>query len=438
MEGLIVFTRYPQPGKVKTRLIPSLGAEGAAELHHWMAIRTLTQARRLSREASVSLEVRFEGASEALMREWLGPDLTHLAQGEGDLGRRLGRAFQEAFAAGRPRVVIIGTDCPELSWRRIDRAFAELAHHDLVLGPAKDGGYYLIGLRRAASSSRMSDLFSDISWSTDQVLKQTMERAKGMGLSFNLLEPLSDVDRPEDLALWQPGTGVPPPAYLSIIIPARNEGQEIGPTLDAAAHGSHLEILVVDGESEDQTAEIARSRGATVLSCPPGRARQMNQGAALANGDVYLFLHADTHLPAGFDAQIRQALAKPRLPGGAFSLRIDAPWPSLRAIEHLANWRSRWLQLPYGDQAIFVRSDVFWELGGVPEMPIMEDFELARRMKRRGPISILSEPVLTSARRWRALGVARTTLINQMVIIAYHLGIPPGRIARWYRRNQKA
>jgi len=224
-ERLIIFTRYPEPGKVKTRLIPTLGAEGAAELHHWMAVRTLAQVRRfLGQSAGArSIEVRFEGGSQAMMRQWLGPDLEYRPQGEGDLGRRLGRAFKQAFAAGMERVVIIGTDCPGLTWQRIQKALEEMERRNLVLGPAKDGGYYLIGLRRVASCKKIGELFSDIPWSTDQVLRETVGRAKGLGLSFALLEPLPDVDRPEDLALWQQEAGVPPPAYMSIILPARNE-----------------------------------------------------------------------------------------------------------------------------------------------------------------------------------------------------------------------
>jgi len=119
--------------------------------------------------------------------------------------------------------------------------------------------------------------------------------------------------------------------------------------------------------------------------------------------------------------------------GGAFELSIDAPSPSLRRIERLANWRSRRLQLPYGDQGIFMRADVFWGLGGFPDMAIMEDFEMVRKLGRRGKIAIVPEPVVTSGRRWLALGVGRTTLINQMVIAAYLLGVSPSRIARWYR-----
>ncbi len=435
-QRLILFTRYPEPGKTKTRLIPALGDGGAAELHHWMAVRTLAQARRFLAQKTVSAEVRFDGGTRTLMRKWLGPDLPCRLQGEGHLGSRMARAFEEAFAAGMQKVVIVGTDCPGLTARDIEEAFYEVQRKDVVLGPATDGGYYLIALGREISSDAIPQLFSGIAWGTGEVLSQTVKTAEGLGLAVALLEPLADVDRPEDLSLWEmEGAGIFPPGRISVIIPALNEAEGIEATLREAERGSNLEIIVADGQSQDGTEQIARSRGAIVLTTPTGRASQMNAGAALATGDILLFLHADTRLPLGFDVLIRQALAQPNTVGGAFELSIDAPFPGLRRIERLANWRSRRLHLPYGDQGIFMRADVFWGLGGFPDLAIMEDFEMARRLGRRGNIAIVPEPVVTSARRWLARGVGRTTLINQMVIAAYYLGVPPARIARWYRRK---
>ena len=197
-----------------------------------------------------------------------------------------------------------------------------------------------------------------------------------------------------------------------------------------------MEVLVVDGGSHDGTVQVAQSLGVKVLSAPHGRARQMNMGAKVATGGILLFLHADTFLPAGFDAMVRTALATSRGPvAGAFKLRINAPLRSLRLIERGVNWRSRWLQMPYGDQAIFLKSEIFHAIDGFPDLTIMEDFELMRRLRRLGHIVIIPVPVLTSGRRWLRLGVFKTTLINQLVIIAYLLGVPVERIARWYRRQ---
>lgn len=197
-----------------------------------------------------------------------------------------------------------------------------------------------------------------------------------------------------------------------------------------------MEVIVVDGGSQDSTVQMAQSLGVKVLSAPAAtRACQMNAGAKTATGDILLFLHADTRLPSGFDTLVRKALFAASTAAGAFELGIDASLPSLRLIERGVNWRSRWLQMPYGDQAIFLKTKVFHTIDGFPKLPIMEDFELMRRLRRLGRIVIIPVPVLTSGRRWLQNGVFKTTLINQVVIIAYLLGVPPERIVRWYRRS---
>lgn len=191
----------------------------------------------------------------------------------------------------------------------------------------------------------------------------------------------------------------------------------------------------MDGGSQDNTVELAQSWDVKVLSAAIGRACQMNAGAKIATGDILLFLHADTRLPPGFDTLVRTLATQPDTVAGAFALQIDAKLWSLRLIEMGVNWRSRWLQMPYGDQAIFLKSAIFHKIGRFSDLPMMEDFELMRRLRRIGRIAIIPVPVLTSGRRWLQKGVFKTTLINQIAIIAYLLGVSPKRIVRWYRRH---
>ncbi|MGF1479219.1 MAG: TIGR04283 family arsenosugar biosynthesis glycosyltransferase [Cyanophyceae cyanobacterium] len=231
---------------------------------------------------------------------------------------------------------------------------------------------------------------------------------------------------------------------ISIIVPVLNEAAQIQATLRSLtapqstdlSRNNELEIIVVDGGSSDHTGEIARSLGARVIGSPPGRANQMNRGAAVATKNVLLFLHADTRLPSNYPTLVEAALATPTTAAGAFELKIDAPGRLLRFVERMVNWRSRLLSLPYGDQALFLRADVFKDVGGFASLPIMEDFELVRRLQQRGRIHIVPAAVLTSARRWQKLGIIRTTLINQVTIAGYFLGIPPATLARWYRAPQ--
>ncbi|MCL1463987.1 TIGR04283 family arsenosugar biosynthesis glycosyltransferase [Argonema galeatum] len=248
---------------------------------------------------------------------------------------------------------------------------------------------------------------------------------------------------------------------ISIIIPVLNEANNITKTVLLVKDAVNVEVIVVDGGSQDETVAIVNSLGIKLLSSPPQRAKQMNAGAALASGDILLFLHADTLLPANFDTMVRQTLAgekcKENSPiqnpifspplkrggwggsqppiAGAFELGINSKIRGIRLVEKMVNLRSRFFSLPYGDQAIFLKADVFRDIGGFPELPIMEDFVFIRRLRELGKIEIVPVPVLTSGRRWQKLGVLKTTLINQIMIIGYFLGISPKKLARFYRRK---
>lgn len=433
-ERLIIFTRYPEPGKTKTRLIPAIGAEAAACLQQQMTEHTVAQAQSLASQREVELEICFAGGNERLLRSWLGLDLRYRSQATGDLGERMAEAFRQAFQEGMQRVVIIGIDCPGVDALLLNKAFETLADQDLVLGPAIDGGYYLIGLRRF-----VPQLFQGVHWSTDQVLQQTVEIASSQDLTVGYLPTLEDVDRAEDLAVWERVSGTPVAELenlkISVIIPVLNEAEAIAKTITQAQQATNTEIIVVDGGSSDDTVPIARSLGVQVISSQPGRAVQMNAGAAVATGEILLFLHGDTLLPTDFAQQVRQTLKLPQYVAGAFELQIDSQLPSLRFVERFVKWRSRYLQMPYGDQAIFLRAKIFRQMGGFAELPIMEDFELAQRLRHRGAIALVPQPVLTSARRWEKLGVWRTTLTNQLIILGYVWGVSCDRLARWYRHH---
>ena len=224
---------------------------------------------------------------------------------------------------------------------------------------------------------------------------------------------------------------------ISIIIPALNESAFLRDTLTVIADTPEIETIVVDGGSTDNTREVAVDCGARVVSAPRGRAKQMNVGAAIARGDILLFLHADSKLPPGFADQVRNVLARDQIVAGAFRLAINASGWQMRAMEQLVSWRSVLFQLPYGDQSLFLTAETFNTLGGFPEQPLMEDFEFVRQLRHQGRIEILPQTLETSARRWQQLGIIRTTLINQVIIGAYLLGVAPKRLARWYRRPER-
>lgn len=225
---------------------------------------------------------------------------------------------------------------------------------------------------------------------------------------------------------------------LSIIIPVLNEAAQIGAALRQIPRTEDIEVIVVDGGSRDSTTRITEAFGARVIHAAAGRARQMNAGAAVARGGILLFLHADTLLPSDFVHVVRETLSHPEVVVGAFRLRIDSPRLTMRIIEALANFRSKWLRMPYGDQALFLRRRHFRMAVGFSKLPIMEDFEFVRRLGRWGRVALAQAAVLTSPRRWDRLGVLRTTLLNQAIILAYLLGVSPARLARWYRGHAGA
>lgn len=438
---LLVFTRYPEPGNVKTRLIPALGKEGAADLQRQMTEHLVDEARKLLAIDPVSIRICFDGRDERHLQDWLGSEWDYAPQGGGDLGRRMAGAFESAFRDGAERAVLVGTDIPDLTAPILFQAFRELASSELVLGPAEDGGYYLIGLQRSAFGRVATRLFTGIFWGTGAVLDQTLGIADELNLRRSLTERLVDVDRPEDLSSWerhrQAEAIASKHAWISVIVPALDEAGSIGRTLASIPSSEDVEVIVVDGGSTDGTPRLARDGGARVVHGLPPRSRQLNLGAAGARGDIFLFLHADTLLPDGFADRIRLATADPSVAAGAFTLKIDSDRAGIRAVERVTNLRTRYLSLPYGDQALFVTALRFWELGGFPLMPIMEDYVFVRRLARTGPIAILEQPVITSGRRWEQLGIFRTTLINQVIILAHHLGIAPEVLRRWYSGRRR-
>jgi len=433
--ALCIFAKPPEPGRVKTRLAPALGDHGAAELARAFLVDTCQAARALVWATPVLATTGpFEASLDAALALPMWP------QGDGDLGARMERVLRRALTSA-PFAIAIGADSPGLPPRLLEAARDALEAADAAIGPTADGGFYLLALRRCPDG-----LLDDLPWSRFDTFTKTVERLQARGLTVRILAPWFDIDRPADLdhlrdlldrrEIVAPATerclGAP---QVSVIIPVLDEERRIASALDdVLAVPGVREVIVVDGGSADRTVAIARTYPVQVIDAPRGRARQMNAGAAIARGGTLLFLHADTTLPHDAARHVNDVLSDPHIVAGAFRTWTiaDAPAPWFAPALHAADVRSRYTRLPYGDQAMFVRAEAFRRVGGFPDQPLMEDLELARRLRAIGGIRTARATVRVSGRRFVARPIAYTLAVNVFPLL-YRLGVPADRLARMYR-----
>ncbi len=230
-------------------------------------------------------------------------------------------------------------------------------------------------------------------------------------------------------------------APVSIIIPVLHEAGGINDVID---HLRRLrpaiarEIIIVDGDPRGGTIKSIKHRGVIAAIAETGRACQMNRGASLASGDILLFLHADTLLPLDALTGITTAMEDGRFVAGAFDLGISSNSLLFRITEHYAALRTRLTRIPFGDQALFIRKSYFEKIGGFAAIPLMEDVEIMKRIRKRGDtIIIIPDRVMTSARRWEREGILRCTLRNWALQLSYALGVKPERLVKWYKENSR-
>lgn len=466
---ILVFIKAPSPGQVKTRLGKFIGNREAAQLYQYFVEDILTTIDALGVDSLIFFTPT---DSLSMLQSWLGFHRTYIPQQGDSLGDRMAHAFRASFDLGYQQVLIVGSDSPDLPNSYLLEGLEALQKGNAIVGPSEDGGYYTLGF---TPITFCSEVFQDMPWSTSQVYPLTLEKLKHNALSIQILPTWSDIDTLDDL--WefhnrhlseQPlseslsylrdrahiffphlvgAQGIAPfqsepdstkTPDLSIVIPVLYEAERIRTCIEnllQLAGDINLEIIVVDGDPKGTTLSHVPSQYPYVLKgiqSSKGRGTQMNAGAQIAQGHILLFLHADTDLPDRALVDILHTCKQ--YTGGAFDLAIASPRCSLKLIGKVASWRSRLTRIPYGDQAIFIRKDIFEQVQGYPDIPLMEDVALMQRLKQqRHPIKILSNTVKVSARRWEKEGIVRCTLRNWSLILLYSLGISPQTLARWYR-----
>jgi rSAM/selenodomain-associated transferase 2 len=392
------------------------------------------------------------------LRALVAPGVEAIPQRGEHLGERLRNAVTDVFERtprqnGRP-LLVVGVDT-RLTTQHADEALEHLeAGADVVFGPALDGGYYLVAMKRPEAA--LFDLPPE-GWGGPEVLARSLAAAHAAGLRTALLRPERDLDTPADaealadhdpelapLLRRQPLLRKPP--LVSVVIPTRNEAAALPQTLDHLAElPGRFEVTVVDGGSTDETRQLAASHPLKpqVLHREGGRAAQLNAGARASSGDPIVFLHADTRLPqTAYEsltatATATAATATPAA-GGNFAIRFDGDDLFSRVLGAWYRVQRRF-GVYYGDSAIWLRRATFERLGGFDtSLPIMDDYELARRLERHHATACLPGPVTTSSRRWRALGVPRTVLSWVVIRWLFLAGVPPERLARLYRSARAA
>ncbi len=489
--AVILFTRIPVPGHTKTRLMPYCSPRQCAQLHASF-LRDIN--RHLQGiDADVFIYYAGPGNPEDLKTLWnplrdpdggwqMGSGRMEFREQVGeDLGERMYTAMEQVLAEGYDKCVLTGTDLPDLTKSIFQDAFTRLDGHDVVLGPTRDGGYYLIGSREPQHVC-----FENQKYGGNNVFEDTAAAVLNHGLTLSLTRVLHDVDTREDLLErvdrmrkrggrldLETDRLILKALKISVIVPIYNEIKILERTMqDIKRAFPNDEVIFVDGGSTDgtaeeldaimavsaedaaETAEAAETtdaknaenaaetdhaktdsdRAFKVLHCEKGRARQMNLGAREATGDILFFLHCDSRLPKDPAKEIRRVYASHL--AGCFRIAFPTKRFLMLTNSVLSNMRAEQEGIMFGDQGIFIDRRLFEKMGGFPEIPLMEDYEFSRMLKRRGiSIGVARARIISSDRRYPKSTKGTLRLMKRMYDMrqCYLHGADPARLARLYR-----
>lgn len=447
--ALILFTRVPEPGKTKTRLMPAYSPEECAAIHTGF----LRQIAREANDIYADLRVYATPSKEDPAFRALFPNRAEFFLQEGDdLGARMERALTETLESGYDAAVLVGTDLPELTSEDFRCAFRILEQRDVALGPTGDGGYWLIGLSVPSHAP-----FEPKEYGTGSVFEKTLSGIRSEGLTIGLVRTLDDVDTPEDLDAFRertrrkragklpfPKTELPENARLSVIIPSYNEMSTL-PTLlpqlepfreETSPWNGRIEFLFADGGSSDGTVDYLKNQKWPVLQTGKGRANQMNEAVLQTSGEVLFFLHCDSEVPSDFPEEIFEVL-KTREAGcfgidyrtGGLGMKVNAVYANRVRLSRQ--------HIMFGDQGMFLTRNLFYRAGMFPPLPLMEDLQLSFTLRDMGVLpGLTKERIITSPRRH-----PDRNFFKQMISLhqypelrkLYRTGAPMDEIVRRYR-----
>ena len=437
--AIIIFTRVPEPGQTKTRMMPALSAKGCARLHTCF----LEDTKRECGKVEGKLFVCFTpDEGRELLHPVFGRGEYYISQRGSGLGERMYQAIREVLGRGYDACILMGTDVPEVRAEYLERAFGLLEQKDVVLGPTRDGGYYLVGMKKPRRA-----VFEVEGYGQGSVLWDTVRRIKTEGCTVGFTEAMWDMDVYQDLQgyrrrmredkrLQNTSTGryLAKTSRISIIVPVYNEEKTICQMQDQLEplRGT-CEILFVDGGSTDRTMEQIRP-WVKVIHSEKGRAKQMNTGARKSHGDILFFLHCDSELPPRPLAEIRRVMKDHS--AGCFGIPFHSRNFFMFTCRVISNHRIKDRKVMFGDQGIFVDRSLFFHAGMFPEIPVMEDYQFSLTLKERGvKLGMTGRRIYTSDRRFPKGTLPKLKLMWKMNRLRkmYRDRVPIELIDRMYR-----
>ena len=467
----VIFTREPAPGKTKSRLMPYYDAEQCAELHRCFLRDIAHEMKRAEKRSAFDIIVAYTGGEPVFLKKLFGKKTIFIEQRGTDLGQKMENAITDVLEMGYEKAVLTGTDIPELRADAIEAAFDKLDNSDVALGPTADGGYYLIGMKEAHHEA-----FNARIYGVSSVFEETLSSIRDSGLSVSTVDKYQDIDTREDLAdfrervqndaiLKKTSTGrfVMNNRKVSVIIPVYNEERIAGCMTDQLRRltcgRSDAEVIFVDGGSTDRTLDIieagdsgdcaqeminsggsadrssgVKCAGFKVISSKKGRGIQMNVGAEASTGDILFFLHSDSILPDDFIDEILICMKTHSF--GCFGVRFRSGNFFMFTNRVISNHRALMRGLPFGDQGIFIDRKLFYSIGMFPEYPVMEDYELSRRLRSSGVRPAMTRSrITTSDRRYGkgTLSIVATEFRMWNLRRLYRKGLAPEKLAEMYK-----
>lgn len=439
--AVIIFTRAPIPNRTKTRLMPYFNPKQCAKLHECFLKDIRQECDRINADVFVCYTPNEKEAKEQL-QSLLGNEKKYFhQQGEG-LGEKMYQAFEKVFSLGYTSCILMGTDIPEIRREHIEKAFSVLEKKDVVFGRTEDGGYYLVGMKKARREAFGLDTYGHSS-----VFAETLEQLKKKKISVGYTETLNDMDTPMDLKKYRKRLRKDRKLFLtktekyiweqlriSIIVPTYNEEKTIQKLQrQLKPLQKKCEIIFVDGGSTDRTLQLIDS-AYRVLQTKKGRAKQMNAGAKASHGDILFFLHCDSELPDNPLEEIKRVMRKYR--AGCFGIAFHSKNFFMFTCRVISNHRIKDRKVMFGDQGIFIDRDLFFDIGMFPNLPIMEDYQFSLNLKKRKiKLGIARKRIYTSDRRFPKGTSAKLQLMWKMNRLRkmYRDGVDIETISKLYR-----